>query len=185
MHFFEPPRPALVLGSSQSNATVDYAECERRGIEVVRRRSGGGAVLVVPGACVWIDLWLPRTDPLWDDDVSRAMWWVGDLWSDALAQLGIEAHTHRAAMIKPSVAELCFTGVGPGEVLDPTGRKLVGVSARRSREGARFQTLAHTTGPATDWVGLLGLGSSESAALAASSAAVERDPTSIAALLAR
>ena len=60
---------ALVLGSTQPGTSVDSARAARAGIEVVRRRSGGGAVLVGPGDPVWIDVWLPRGDPLWHDDV--------------------------------------------------------------------------------------------------------------------
>ena len=37
---------------------------------------------------------------------------------------------------------VCFAGVGPGEVL-AGGRKLVGISQRRTRAGARFQCAVH------------------------------------------
>ncbi len=41
-------------------------------------------------------------------------------------------------------AELvCFAGIGPGEVL-LGGRKLVGISQRRTRNGSRFQCMVHT-----------------------------------------
>ena len=39
------------------------------GVAVVRRRSGGGAVLLDPGGVVWVDVVVPRHDPRWDDDV--------------------------------------------------------------------------------------------------------------------
>ena len=52
--------PALVLGSSQPDSTIDLDACSRAGIEVVRRRSGGGAVLLVPGEVVWLDVIVPR-----------------------------------------------------------------------------------------------------------------------------
>jgi hypothetical protein len=39
---------------------------------------------------------------------------------------------------------VCFAGIGPGEVV--TGDdKLVGISQRRSRAGARYQCAVHTT----------------------------------------
>jgi hypothetical protein len=34
---------------------------------------------------------------------------------------------------------VCFAGLGPGEVVDATGFKVVGVSQRRTRAIARFQ----------------------------------------------
>src|SRR5215211_1485063 len=51
--------PALVLGSAQADSTVDRAACDRARVDVVRRRSGGGAVLLVPGEALWIDVILP------------------------------------------------------------------------------------------------------------------------------
>jgi lipoate---protein ligase len=93
---FEPPveravfaldveGPALVLGSAQPDAVVEHVVAARLGVEVARRRSGGGAVLLQPGAQVWVDVEVPRDDPLWDDDVGRACWWVGDVSSAARA----------------------------------------------------------------------------------------------------
>ena len=41
-------------------------------MDVVRRRSGGGAVLVGAGEQVWVEVWIPRDDALWDDDVIRS-----------------------------------------------------------------------------------------------------------------
>ncbi len=56
----------LVLGSTQSEAVVDRRPgCDAAGISVVRRSSGGGAVLVAPGDPVWVDVWIPVGDPLW------------------------------------------------------------------------------------------------------------------------
>src|SRR3954451_22417863 len=72
--------PAVVLGSAQAEAGIDAASARVAEGAGVRRRSGGGAVLV-DDAVVWADLVLPRGDPWWNDDVGRAMWWVGDLWA--------------------------------------------------------------------------------------------------------
>ena len=69
--WFEVERPALVLGSTQPDDVVDRAAAARAGVEVVRRRSGGGAVLLVPGDVTWVDVLLPRADPRWSDDDLR------------------------------------------------------------------------------------------------------------------
>ena len=152
----EVDRPALVLGSTQPVEVADVAACEAAAVEVVRRRSGGGAVLLVPGEVVWIDLVLPRDDPLWLDDIGRAAHWVGRAW---VAALGLDdAAVHTGGMVAaPWSALVCFAGVGPGEVLDGAGRKVVGISQRRTREGARFQCAAlrsWTPGPLVDLLAL-------------------------------
>ncbi len=135
VHVLEVDRPALVLGSAQRDDVVDHAACERAGVEVVRRRSGGGAVLLDPGAVLWVDVELPRHDPRWDDDVGRAAWWVGEAFAAALGR----GEVHRGALDRGRWGELvCFAGLGPGEVTID-GAKAVGISQRRTRAGARFQ----------------------------------------------
>ncbi len=111
-------------------------------IDVVRRRSGGGAVLVVPGEVLWIDVIVPSGDPLWADDVGRAFHWLGDVWAAALAERGIEGEVHKGPLVRtPWSAAVCFAGLGPGEVT-VDGKKVVGISQRRTRAAARFQCAA-------------------------------------------
>jgi lipoate---protein ligase len=165
----EPERPALVLGSSQDRSLVDADACERAGVAVVQRRSGGGAVLVLPGEAVWIDLVLPATDPRWDADVGRASWWVGEAWAAAVACAGgpTDLAVHRGPMVRTDWSALaCFAGVGPGEVLHPDGRKVVGLSQRRTRTVARFQGSLHLHHEGAALAGLLALPSASRAALA-------------------
>ena len=170
MWWFEVDRPSLVLGSAQPEASVDLEQCAQAGVEVVRRRSGGGSVLMIPDEIVWVDIVIPADDPLVDADVGRSMWWVGDLWSRALTSLGVEGvEVHRGPLQSTAWSRLvCFDGVGPGEVL-VEGRKAVGVSQRRTRSWSRIQTAVHRQwrgglveslirdtgakeGPATPWV---------------------------------
>lgn len=148
-------RPALVLGSSQDRGIVDEAGCAALGIEVARRRSGGGLVLLEPGAQAWVDVLIPRHDPLWDDDVGRAFRWLGLAWQRALTEMGI-----RTEMVEGRLEEgpwgrlVCFAGRGPGELL-VDGAKVVGMSLRRAKTGARFQTMALSRWSPENLVGLL------------------------------
>jgi lipoate---protein ligase len=151
----EVDRPAVVLGSTQPESDVDADACAAMDVDVVRRRSGGGAVLLLPGRSVWVDVTITRDDPLWDDDVGRASHWLGAAWAGAAVALGCDGatvHTGRIAETAWS-RRVCFAGLGPGEVV-VGGRKLVGISQRRTREGARFQCVLHRV---WDPVGLLGL----------------------------
>ena len=137
---FTVDRPALVLGSTQPDDVVDHAALDAAQAELVRRRSGGGAVWLEPGGTLWVDLLLPRGDPLWDDDVGRAAHWVGGAWA---AAIGDTAAVHRGGMVcSAESGRVCFAGLGPGEVTIG-GRKAVGVSQRRTRIGARFQCVAY------------------------------------------
>jgi lipoate---protein ligase len=154
----EPIRPALVLGSTQRDVVVPERWLADQGIDLVRRRSGGGAVLVIPGHTTWVDLVLPAGHELWDDDVGRATHWVGDLWVRALTSAGMRTTTHRGAMQRTEWSGLvCFAGLGPGEVIDAHGHKLVGISQRRTRHAARFQTVAYHGADPAEIVRLLGL----------------------------
>ncbi len=133
--------PALVLGSTQRADGVEAAAAGQ-GLAVVRRRSGGGAVLVAPEAPLWVDVDLPVDHPVWDPDVGRSFAWLGRAWADALAGHGVAAEVHTGAY-EPGRwgSRVCFAGRGPGEVF-VEGRKVVGMAQRRTRAGARFQCAA-------------------------------------------
>lgn len=188
----EVDRPALVLGSTQDPAAADAAACAAAGVEVVRRRSGGGAVLLDPGQVLWVDVILPRGDPLWDDDVGRAAAWVGRAWVAAVAAADPAADmpvVHEGALVRTPWSDLvCFAGLGPGEVVRG-GRKVLGVSQRRTRAGARFQCACALGWDPARLAGLLALPATDQARLAADLTEVARPvaasaPALIAALLA-
>ncbi len=137
-----PSGLAVVLGSTQSDSVVDRTGAARAGATVVRRRTGGGAVLVAPGDPVWIDVWVPTGDPLWDADVSQAFGWLGDVWQSALGSLGVEGLSVQG--VAPGFRSewstlVCFGGVGTGEVTVAGGRKVAGLAQRRTRAGVWIQ----------------------------------------------
>ncbi len=140
----EVTRPTLVLGSTQPVELVATLRVKERGVEVLRRRGGGGGVFLMPGDHAWVDAWIPRDDPLWSADVSVAAAWAGAWWIGALERMGLsgfEVHAGRA--VPGEFGELvCFAGRGPGEVFHG-GRKVMGLSQWRSREGALFSTCAY------------------------------------------
>ena len=138
--WFDLDRSAIVLGSSQPAEHVVPVACALAGIDIVRRRSGGGAVLLQPGDALWVDVLIPSGHPRWTADINSSAWWLGEAWQRALRTVGVDGTTvHRGPMIRtPWSGHLCFAGVGGGEVL-LGGRKVVGISQRRTRAGARFQ----------------------------------------------
>ena len=149
-------RPALVLGSTQAwppSAPVGGS------VEVVRRRSGGGAVLMRPGELLWVDVVVPVGDPRWTADVGRAFWWLGEAWVAALEAVGVGgARWHDGPLVRtPLSAAVCFAGLGPGEVTR-AGRKMVGMSSRRRRDAALFQCAALLSWDPAATADALGLG---------------------------
>ena len=131
------------------------------GVEIVKRRSGGGAVFLRAGEVVWADVWLPAGDPLWEADVGRAFYWLGEAWAAALGTVGVQgAAVHEGAMVRsPWSDKVCFAGLGPGEV-STGGAKVVGLSQRRTKEGALFQCACLLAWDPAPLVDLLGLGES-------------------------
>jgi lipoate-protein ligase A len=164
--------PTLVLGSSQPMSDVDHEVARALRIDVVQRRSGGGAVLLLPDEFVWVDVVVPADDPRWSDDVGAAMWWVGQWWADALARLGVSGRVHPGPLVRDQwSSQVCWTGIGAGEVMSMDG-KLVGISQRRTRELARFQSMCHLRWRPELAAALVAPPRPAAAALAASSAVV-------------
>lgn len=131
--WLRPTAAAVILGSTGQNPFGDSRP------DVVRRRSGGGAVWLDPEVCTWMDVFVPAGDPLWCTDVGEAFDWLGCRVAAAFASLGISASTYSGPYeAGPSDGQMCFASLGPGEVT-VRGRKLVGMSQRRTREGSRFQ----------------------------------------------
>lgn len=146
--------PALIVGSSQSVDVID-AECAtQRNIDVVRRRSGGGIVFVHPSDSVWIDITISREDPLWTDDVTTSMLWLGDVFVKALSPW-TNASTYSGTFNSGEFGrDICFVSQSPGEVFAHHD-KIVGISQRRTRDGARFQCVLYRQWSPTQWTGCL------------------------------
>lgn len=132
---------AVVLGRGQRDAH------EVPGHEILQRPSGGGAVLM-DDDLLSLDIVLPATHPwLAEADLGKVFDPIGRAWAAALVDLGvpdvaIHSGPATATRLGPEVqrplAELCYASLGRGEVT-AMGRKLVGLSQRRRRQGALIQ----------------------------------------------
>jgi lipoate-protein ligase A len=166
----EVTTPAVVLGSAQPASLLDAGSVAAAGREVARRRSGGGIVTLAPGEQVWVDVVVPAGDPLWDDDVCHASWWLGEVWARALGGPGapvdraagtgdagdaVGLRVHRGGVSDRDASRIaCFAALGPGEVV-AEGAKVVGISQRRTRHWARFQCVAYRRWDPRDVLDLL------------------------------
>jgi len=144
VRWYGAPRLALVLGSGQRPSEADGAALAAAGGSLHKRASGGTAVLFVPGFLMQ-DIALPMGHPLRREDVSESYRWLGELWAETLAALGIVAEPISIAAARADSAasdallrRACFGGRSPYELL-AGGRKLVGFSQIRRRQGALLQ----------------------------------------------
>ena len=142
--------PTVILGSTQSVDDVNQNSADESGVLVSRRRSGGGAVFVHPSDTVWIDITISRDDPLWKDDVAQSMLWLGEFFVEALSPW-VQANVYRDSFSTGVDGRVvCFSSSSPGEVFVGTN-KLVGISQRRGREGARFQCVLYRHWRPGEW----------------------------------
>ena len=141
-------RSVLVLGRAARDPLVNDAALARAGVEVVRRRSGGGPVLWDPGL-LSLDVVLPPGHRLADRDLAAAYRWIGEAVAEGLSTLGVpvrvvgldEAHEaqRRTDPTTLRASRACFGGLSPFEVVGPDDRKVVGLSQVRRRTGSLFQ----------------------------------------------
>lgn len=145
-------RPTLVLGGSQSLEVLDARQLAL--VELRRRRGGGGLVLLGPND-LWVDWWVPAGDPRWFDDVRASALQTGRWWAEALRREGVAGVTmHEGPLEGPSEHRVvCFAGRGPGEVFVER-RKTVGLTQWRVREGAFLSSVLHA-GPTGDVIDFL------------------------------
>ena len=142
--------PTVILGSTQLVDDVNQNSADESGVLVSRRRSGGGAVFVHPSDSVWVDITISRNDPLWKDDVAQSMLWLGELFVEALTPW-VQAEVYRDSFTNGVDGRVvCFASSSPGEVF-VGANKLVGISQRRSRDGARFQCVLYRHWRPSEW----------------------------------
>jgi lipoate-protein ligase A len=143
--------PALILGSTQNEADIDSAVASKHEVDIVRRRSGGGVVYVHPDTSLWCDVTIARNDVLWNDDVTASMLWLGEVFVDALAPW-LTTSVYRNEFVGGQDGRaVCFASTSPGEVFADAS-KVVGISQRRTREGARFQCVLYRRWNPEQWV---------------------------------
>jgi lipoate-protein ligase A len=125
---FSPP--ALSLGYGQSEDDVDREACRRLGIDVVRRPTGGRAVLHEHD--LTYALVAPLDDPRFPPSVGGTYQVVAEALRDALVALGarevVLAPRRAAAPDDPA----CFAAPARAELL-LGGRKVAGSAQRRGR----------------------------------------------------
>jgi lipoate-protein ligase A len=89
LRIWESPVPMVVAGrSSRIEQEIDVAECDRRGIPILRRSSGGAAIVAGPG-CLMYAVVLSLTSRPELRDITRAHRFVLDRLAGALRSLDL------------------------------------------------------------------------------------------------
>jgi lipoate-protein ligase A len=127
-------RPTLSLGRNQTaSGRYDLEQIRERSIDVVRRPTGGRALLH------WHEVTYSVTAPIADADSLRNSYErINRILLDGLSRLGVGVSESRGGAPTPSPGELpCFSAPAEGELM-VNGAKLVG-SAQYREAGALLQ----------------------------------------------
>jgi len=141
LRFYGWSPPCVTLGRSQSLADADLAICQAAGVDVVRRPSGGQAILHTDELTYSVALC--QTDPRAEGGVLESYRRLSDGLLAGLHRLGIEAiQAVRKKQLLAEPTPVCFEVPSDYEIT-AGGRKLVGSAQWRSRGGV----LQHGTLP--------------------------------------
>lgn len=112
--------PSVILGRYQNAAaSLRLDECDRRGIEVNRRITGGGTVFMTPEQMA-LGLVLPNNFPELPQSIKGVFQFLAAIFADALSNFGLKAE---------------FMGKND---LTVGGRKIAGLAISRDRDNVTF-----------------------------------------------
>lgn len=133
LRFYAWSPPCLSLGRSQHLAEVDLSACSRRGIDVVRRPTGGRAILHTDELTYSVTLL--QTDPRTEGGIVEGYRRLSEGLLAGLRRLGVPAVQARNSMPpRPGATAVCFETPSDYEIT-VAGRKLVGSAQWRAGGG--------------------------------------------------
>ncbi|MFZ1947648.1 MAG: hypothetical protein WAW06_08880 [bacterium] len=127
VRFYTWRPPALSLGRFESADVVDSSRAGSRGIDIVRRPTGGRVVLHLEDLTYTVVM--PRRD---SDSVAATYNWVSGCLVEGLRALGARVETSRGSAARLARAKPCFLSASRNEIVS-SGRKLVGSAQRVGR----------------------------------------------------
>jgi lipoate-protein ligase A len=148
LRFYDWEPACLSIGYFQAIAAVNSRECCRRGIDIVRRPTGGNAIL--HQGCLTYSVALPVSSPLVDGGIVSSYRRLSRPFQETLLEFGAPV-VPAPASVRPVAGFDCFAAPGPYEIT-LAGRKILG-SAQTRRRGVVLQHGSLFVGPAPDIAG--------------------------------
>ncbi len=130
-YWFDPP--ALSIGANQPLEEVDLAACDMSGIDVVRRPTGGRAVL--HDGCITYSLCGPAEGPVFGSGIRAGYKRIAMALERAVHSLGAPNVVTASPDVKAAAGPSCFDSAAPYELL-AGGQKLAGSAQVRRRDVA-------------------------------------------------
>lgn len=136
LRFYAWSPPCLSLGIGQRTADVDRDRLAAQGWHLVRRTTGGKAILHIDE--LTYSLTLPAEHPLAQLDIVTSYRRISEALLAGLNGLNLTTQADRRAPDAPRPGAVCFEVPSHYEITTLSGRKLIG-SAQRRRHGALLQ----------------------------------------------
>ncbi len=142
--------PAIIMGCSQRPDAGQQQRAEQAGMPLMRRGSGGGAVLAGPWM-LSVTLFIPPEHTVAALNIIEIFSWFEAIWIKALRDCGVPCKGVDQPLIEASKARskrhgvewACYASLSHGEVVSPDGRKLVGLAQIRKRKGIALVSGVH------------------------------------------
>jgi len=148
--------PAIIMGRSQRPDEDQLQRAEQSGLPIMRRGSGGGAVLAGPWMLSFT-VFIPTEHQIAELDIINIFGWLEQIWIAALESVGIACKGVDKPLIDYSkqvskqheVEWACYAALSHGEVVSLDNRKLVGLAQIRKRQGIALVSGLHLS--SCDW----------------------------------
>jgi lipoate-protein ligase A len=148
--FWQYDQAAVIMGCSQRPDEGQTQRSLKAGFPIMRRRSGGGAVLAGPWM-LSVTVFIPTDHPVAGQNIIEIFSWLERIWIDTLLSCGVPCKGVDQQMIDRSkvvsqeqdLKWACYAALSHGEIVSEDGRKLVGLAQIRKRKGVALVSGLH------------------------------------------
>jgi lipoate-protein ligase A len=132
LRFYSFSPPCLSIGRFQSFDDIDLEACQRDGIDIVRRPTGGRAVLHQHE--VTYALACAKENPDFGGNILQSCQHIHSVIVRGLRSLGARLFLHEHAPVSTRPQEDCFAQPSAQEIVDAQGNKIVGSAQMRRHQ---------------------------------------------------